>query len=102
MIRFDETDDTATRFTLATVHTAQWRRDVAPHEDFVFLYTDVGEGLPVASEVRGKLNPLLTQFLGRYLSAVDQRDAVLANGPNITRGGDLAYVNVLGGQSRGL
>ncbi len=95
VIRFDETDDTATPFTLATVHTAQWRRDVAPHEDFVFLYTDVGEGLPVASEVRGKLNPLLTQFLGRYLSAVDQRDAVLANGPNITRGGDLAYVNVL-------
>ena len=37
----------------------------------------------------------MTQFLGRYLGAVDQRDALLANGPNITRGGDLAYVNVL-------
>ena len=41
VIRFDETDDASTPFTLATVHTAQWRRDVAPHEDFVFLYTDV-------------------------------------------------------------
>jgi len=84
LIRFDETDDSAVPFTLATVHTAQWRRQVAPHEDFVFLYTEVGEGVPADPEVRGKLNPLLTQFMGRYYGDVDGRSAVLANGPNIT------------------
>jgi len=94
LIRFDETDDSAVPFTLATVHTAQWRRQVAPHEDFVFLYTEVGEGVPADPEVRGKLNPPLTQFLGRYYGEVDRRDAVLANGPNITDGstGPVAHV----------
>ena len=95
VIRFDDTDDATTPFTLATIHTAQWRRAVAPHEDFVFLHTDVGEGLPAAPAVRGKLNPPLTQFLAELIGAGDQREAVLSDGPNITRGPAGAYVNVV-------
>lgn len=95
VIRFDETDDSTTPFTLATVHTAQWRRNVGPHEDFVFFYTDVGEGLPLAPQERGKLNAPLAQFLRRYLASVDQRDAVLARGRNVVRRGGAAYVNVI-------
>ncbi len=64
VIRFDETGEAERPFTMATLHTARWRRNHDPHADFVFFYAEEGDGLPVAPEIRDKLSPQLIAVLG--------------------------------------
>jgi subtilisin family serine protease len=76
IIRFDETSTEQRPFTLATVHTTQWRRTAAPHEDFVFFYTQAGAGIQYPLELQQKMSARLIAFLGQVEDAGDARTRV--------------------------
>ncbi|HEY8019582.1 MAG TPA: S8 family serine peptidase, partial [Thermoanaerobaculia bacterium] len=102
VVRFDETAETAEAaaadrpFSLATVHTARWRRASAPHEDFVFFYTQEGVGLPAAREVRDKMAPRLQSFLSGYFAAGEvHRDDYLRASKIVSFEGGTTLVHLL-------
>jgi subtilisin family serine protease len=85
VLRFTETG-TDGSFGLSTVHTARWRRNAAPHEDFVFFYADEGDGMQLLPEVRAKLSPNLVAFIGELFGAGPRRDDVLNTSPLVIHG----------------
>jgi subtilisin family serine protease len=81
VVRFDDTGLADRPFDMATLHTARWRRDSAPHEDFVFFYAEDGDGIPAPPDVRAKLSPQLQGLLGALQTAGDALAALLQASP---------------------
>jgi subtilisin family serine protease len=77
VFRLDETLDPERPFTIATVHTASWRRNNAAYEDFVFFYAEDGAGPPIPREARRKMSARLVEFLTGLAAAGADRDAFL-------------------------
>ena len=77
VIRLDETLDPERPYSVATVHTARWRRGTAPHEDLVFFYAEEGAGPPIPRAAKLKMAGRLVDFLDGLAAAGDQRNAFL-------------------------
>jgi subtilisin family serine protease len=95
VFRFDETLDPERPFTTATVHTARWRRDNAPFEDFVFFYAEQGAGVPIPREAKVKMSAPLVEFLGHLAAAEAQRTTFLDQSDFVVKTDDGSYMALL-------
>lgn len=94
VIRFDETGVESPPFSLATVHTARWRRTTAPHCDFVFVYTQDGTGITQIRPSRQKMSGALQALLALLDDAGSTRDEILTAMSYTHKDGDVWYVSL--------
>lgn len=81
VIRFDETAQGIEPFSLATVHSARWRRNDAPYCDFVFVYTTEGRGIQQTRDAREKMSPLLQSLMEEIDVSGADRESILSARP---------------------
>lgn len=92
VVRFDDTGEADRPFSLATLHTARWRRNAAPHEDFVFFHAEAGTGPAVAWDLRAKMAPSLLTLLRALAAPGADTEAVLDASPFAVKQGDAWYI----------
>jgi subtilisin family serine protease len=92
VVRFDETGDDAEPFVLRTLHTARWRRNGGPHEDFVFFYAEEGIGPSMPSDLRAKMAPTLQTLLRQLAEAGANVDKRLDDSAFTVKQGDAWYI----------
>lgn len=92
VIRFEESGEAERPLLLKTVHTARWRRNSAPHCDFVFFHAEEGTGPAVPADVRPKMAPILMTLLRQVAEPGVDVTALLAASPYTVQQGDAWYL----------